>query len=88
MPPLVAYAPAKAAEPSEVDEDGRGAARGVLKALVAQEKLTAGEMHACLGLLKQGRVTAAEITMLSVPKKKMIPSEQISQWLLRPVPLF
>ena len=88
MPPLAAYAPAKAAEPSEVDEDGHGAARGVLKALVAQEKLTAGEMKACLGLLEQRRVTAAEITMLSVPKKKMIPSEQISQWLLRPVPLF
>ena len=88
MPPLAAYAPARPAEPSEVDEDGHGAARGVLKALVAQEKLTAGEMQACLGLLKQGRVTSAEITMLSVPKKKMIPSEQISQWLLRPMPLF
>ncbi len=87
MPPLAAYAPARPTEVVEVDEDGNGAARGVLKALVAQEKLTAGEMQACLGLLEQRRVSAAEITMLSVPKKKVIPSEQVARWMLRPTPL-
>jgi plasmid replication initiation protein len=87
MPPLAAYAPAKALEAPEVDEDGNGSARGVLKALVSQGKLTPGEMQACLGLLEQRRVSAAEITMLGVPKKKMIPSEQVARWMLRPTPL-
>jgi plasmid replication initiation protein len=87
MPPLAAYAPAKALEAPEVDEDGNGSARGVLKALVAQGKLTTGEMQACLGLLEQRRVTAAEITMLGVPKKKTTPSEQVARWMLRPTPL-
>jgi plasmid replication initiation protein len=87
MPPLAAYAPAKALEAPEVDEDGNGSARGVLKALVAQGKLTTGEMQACLGLLEQRRVSAAEITMLGVPKKKVTPSEQVARWMLRPTPL-
>ena len=66
---LVAYSLLKSLEASEVDQDGNGAARGVLKALVAQEKLSPGEMQACLGLLEQRRVSAAEITMLGVSKK-------------------
>ena len=44
-------------------------------------------MQACLGLLEQRRVTAAEITMLSVPTKKVVPSEQVARWMLRPTPL-
>jgi hypothetical protein len=58
---------------------------------VSQEKLTAGvvsgEMQACLGLFEQRRVSAAEITMLGVPKKKLILSEQVARWMLRPTPL-
>ena len=84
---LAAYALAKALEASEVDQDWNGSTRGVLKVLVVQEKLTTGKMQACLGLLEQRRVSAAEITMLSVPKKKIIPSEQVARWLLRPTPL-
>ena len=68
-------------------QDPLGAARGVLAALLAQAKLTEGEVQACLGLLEQGRVTLSEVTMLSVGKGKTA-SQHLTDWLSRPVSLF
>ena len=87
MPTLASHAPARPLEVTNEDEDGHGAARGVLKALVAQGKLTPGELLACLGLLEQQRVSAAEVTGLVVSKKKTSPSEQLAAWMRRLTPL-
>ncbi|WP_407572492.1 hypothetical protein [Deinococcus altitudinis] len=65
--------------------DPLGAARGVLVALVAQEKLTEGEAQACLGLLTQGRVNVSEVMLLSVSKGKSA-AQRLAEWLIRPVP--
>ena len=86
-PVIAAHPPAPPKEVPEMATDSAGAARGVLKALVSQEKLTEAEAQACLGLLEQGRISTAEVTLLSVPRKKISPSELIAGWLKRPVPL-
>jgi len=65
--------------------DPTGAARGVLAALLTQEKLTQGEVQACLGLLEQGRVTLSEVTMLTVMKGRT-PAQHLADWLNRPRP--
>lgn len=59
----------------------------MLAALLAQAKLTEGEVQACLGLLEQGRVTLSEVTMLSVGKGRTA-SQHLADWLSRPVSLF
>ena len=87
MPTLAAHAPAKPRELVEETLDGSGAARGVLRALVDQGRLTEGETLACLGLLEQKRISAAEVAGLVVSKKKTSPSEQLAAWLRRPTPL-
>jgi len=70
----------------ESPQDPLGAARGVLKALVTQEKLTVVEMKTCLDLLKQGRVSMIEVALLSVNTRKSA-AQQLGEWLARPVPL-
>ena len=67
------------------EDDPLGAARGVLAALVAQDKLTEGEAQACLGLLAQGRVNVSEVALLSVSRGKSA-AQRLAEWLTRPVP--
>jgi plasmid replication initiation protein len=66
--------------------DPQGAARGVLAALVAQEKLTADEAQACLALMADGRVSLGEVASLSVAKERGA-AQRVAQWLTRQVPL-
>ncbi|ULH18223.1 hypothetical protein MF271_22405 (plasmid) [Deinococcus sp. KNUC1210] len=61
-----------------------GAARGVLKALVTQEKLSEAEAQVCLGLLQEGRVTISEVTLMSVTTRTTA-AQQVAAWLNRPV---
>jgi hypothetical protein len=63
-----------------------GAAKGVLAALVAQEKLTADEAQACLHLMDEGRVSLREVALLSVTKDRGA-AQRVAQWLTRQVPL-
>ena len=75
-----------AASSSPVQEaDSIGAARGVLAALVAQDKLTEGQAQACLGLLAQGRTNISEVALLSVSRGKSA-AQRLAEWLTRPVP--
>ena len=75
-----------AASSSPVQEaDSIGAARGVLAALVAQDKLTEGQAQACLGLLAQGRANISEVALLSVSRGKSA-AQRLAEWLTRPVP--
>lgn len=65
--------------------DPLDAARGVLRALVAQKKLGEDEAQTCLELLEQQRVTVTEVALLSVANRKSA-SSQMTEWLKRPVP--
>jgi len=84
-PRVLAETNAPRPEPQGPD-DPLAAARGVLRALVAQEKLTESEAQACLGLLEQRRVTVTEVALLSVAHRQSA-TQQIMAWLRRPATL-